>query len=101
MRDRNELHDTLEQILGGSNVYYQPPASVKMNFPAIVYSKNSIENTHADNSVYRQDISYEIVVIDKKPDSPAAEQISRLPKCRFNRHYISDNLHHDAFTLYL
>lgn len=101
MRDRNELHDTLEKILGSRNVYYQPPASVKMNFPAIVYSKSSIENSHADNLVYRQDISYEIVVIDKNPDSKATEIISRLPKCRFNRHYVTDNLHHDVFTLFL
>lgn len=101
MRDRNELHELLEQILGNSNVYYQPPASVKMNYPAIVYSKSDIQNSHADNQVYRQDISYEIIVIDKSPDSKAADTISRLSKCRFNRHYVADNLHHDAFTLFL
>lgn len=101
MRDRNELHELLEQILGSSNVYYQPPASVKMDYPAIVYSKSDIQNSHADNKVYRQDISYEIIVIDKSPDSKAADTISCLSKCRFNRHYVADNLHHDVFTLFL
>lgn len=101
MRDRNELHELLEQILGSSNVYYQPPASVKMDYPAIVYSKSDIQNSHADNKVYRQDISYEIIVIDKSPDSKAADTISGLSKCRFNRHYVADNLHHDVFTLFL
>lgn len=101
MRDRNELHDVLVKILGSESVYYQPPASVKMSYPAIVYSKGDIQNIHADNKVFRQDISYEITVISKSPDCNAAEKISQLSKCRFNRRYVADNLYHDVFTLFL
>mgnify|MGYP007062228553 CR=1 FL=1 len=101
MRDRNELHDLLVKILGSESVYYQPPASVKINYPTIIYSKSDIQNVHADNKVFRQDISYEITVISKSPDCNAAEKISRLSKCRFNRHYVADNLYHDVFTLFL
>lgn len=100
MADRVKLQAMLEDILGSRNVYFQPPSSIKMNFPAIVYSVNNIENIQADNAVYRQNKSYEIIVIDRTPDSAISEKISRLPLCRFNRHYVADNLNHDVFTLY-
>ena len=100
MATRLELQSKLEELLGSKNVYYQPPASVQMKYPAIVYSRNRIDNRHADDSVYKQAISYTVTVIDKKPDSNVVFEISKLPKCRFDRHYISDNLNHDTFTLY-
>lgn len=100
MASRLELHEVLCEILGSRNVYFQPPASVKMQYPAIVYSRSNIENTHADNTVYLQGWCYEIVVIDPNPDSEYVEKISKLPFCSFDRHYPSDNLNHDVFTLY-
>lgn len=100
MASRLELHEVLCEILGSRNVYFQPPASVKMQYPAIVYSRSNIENTHADNTVYLQGWCYEIVVIDANPDSEYVEKISKLPFCSFDRHYTSDNLNHDVFTLY-
>lgn len=100
MATRLELQTLLENILGSRNVYYQPPESVKMQYPAIVYFRNNIENTHANDSVYSQNICYEIIVIYKDPDSDIPINISKLPKCRFNRRYTSDNLYHDVFTLY-
>ena len=81
-------------------MYYQPPSSIRMSYPAIVYSRNNIDNYHADNSIYKQEKSYNIIVIDEDPDSDIVDKISKLPKCRFNSHYVSDNLNHDSFTLY-
>ena len=100
MASRLKLHEILCENLGSRNVYFQPPASVKMNYDAIVYSRKKIENTFADDSVYKQDHAYEVIVIYKDPDSEVPGKISRLPKCRFYRHYITDNLNHDVFTLY-
>lgn len=100
MASRLKLQTLLETLLGSRNVYYQPPESVKMSYPAIVYSRNSIDNTHANNAVYGQSLSYEITVIDKNPDSEIVTRVSRLPRCRFDRHFTSDNLNHDVFTLY-
>mgnify|MGYP006913124088 CR=1 FL=1 len=100
MASRLDLQTELEALLGSRNVYYQPPASVRMNYPAIVYSRSNIENRHADNRVYMQAYFYEVVVIDEDPDSEIVERVSQLPSCRFDRHYTSDNLNHDVFTLY-
>lgn len=100
MATRVDLQNVLEELLGSRNVYYQPPESLKMNYPAIVYARKTIDNSYANNSVYKQNYAYEITVIDKNPDSEIVNKISKLPTCRFDRHFKSDNLNHDVFTLY-
>ena len=100
MATRVDLQNVLEELLESRNVYYQPPESLKMNYPAIVYARKTIDNSYANNSVYKQNYAYEITVIDKNPDSEIVNKISKLPTCRFDRHFKSDNLNHDVFTLY-
>ena len=100
MATRVDLQNVLEELLGSRNVYYQPPESLKMNYPASVYARKTIDNSYANNSVYKQNYAYEITVIDKNPDSEIVNKVSKLPTCRFDRHFKSDNLNHDVFTLY-
>lgn len=103
---RLELHETLCDLVGiteadgDRHVYFQPPPSVKMKYPAIVYSRKNIENIHADDAVYLQKPCYELIVIDPNPECELVEKVSKLPYCRFDRHYTKDNLNHDAFTIY-
>lgn len=100
MDDRLELHEKLVEILGSRNVYYQPPESIKLNYPAIVYSRDNIRNTFANNEVYKQSHFYELTVIDYDPDSEIVSKLSELPGIKFNRHFTKDNLNHDVFTIY-
>ena len=100
MADRLNLQTLLETIMGNRNVYYQPPATVMMKYPAIVYSRNDIQNSHANNDVYSQTIAYSVTVIDKNPDSEIVKKGAKLRMCSFDRHYVKDNLNHDVFTLY-
>ena len=48
MASRLELQTKFENILGSRNVYFQPPASVQMRYPAIVYSRKNIEIRNED-----------------------------------------------------
>lgn len=100
MRSRLDLHEILCKALGSRNVYYQPPASIQMKYPAIVYSRGNIINRHANDVPYMQFSSYEVTVIDKDPESKIVNELLKLPYCSFNRHYTSNNLNHDVFTLY-
>lgn len=100
MSNRVELQHILEDILGSRNVYYEPPSNVRMKYPAIVYTRKRIDNLSADNSVFKQDTSYELTVIDQNPDSRIVYDISLLPKCRHISHFEQENLCHDTFTLY-
>lgn len=100
MGSRLELQTLLENILGSRNVYYQPPASVSMKYPAIVYSRNDIETIFADNNPYSLHHAYTITLIDSNPDSEYVNKIAMLPLCTYDRHYKADNLNHDVFNLY-
>ena len=100
MASRLELQSKLEELLDSGNVYYQPPSSIKMSYPAIKYSKNDIRSDFADDQAYQLQNCYEIIVIDKKPDNPVIDKLLALPYCSFNRHYSADNLNHYVLTLY-
>ena len=100
MATRLELQTKLEELLGSRNVYYQPPASKQMEYPAIKYSKSDIQSRFANGSAYSLLNCYEIIVIDRKPDNAVINKLLNLPYCSFDRHYTSDNLNHDVLTLY-
>lgn len=100
MDRRLELHEVLCDALGSRNVYFQPPASKVMQYPAIRYTLYDIDNVYADNNVYLQNTAYQIIVIDRDPDSEIVERVSKIPGIRYNRFYTADNLNHTVFILY-
>ena len=70
-----------------------------MNYPAIVYSRDSIGSKYANNNIYGTTIKYGIIVIDKNPDSLIPGKVALLPTAKHTANYISANLNHDTFTI--
>jgi len=99
MGSRLDLHNLLLSI-GGPNVYYQVPSSLTIKYPAIKYSVDRIENDHANDLVYHQEKSYSVTVMSTDADCDIVDKISRLPKCSFDRRFISDNIYHTIFNMY-
>lgn len=100
MGQRLELQGLLEMILGTRHVYFQPPANVQLQFPCIVYRRDSMETLFAGNLPYRHTKRYEVTVIDRDPESEIPDKIAALPMCLFSRAFTADNLNHDVFNLY-
>ncbi len=100
MGSRLELQTELETILGSRNVYFQPPETIKMAYPCIIYSRSSGDTQFANNKPYTFNIQYRILVVDKNPDSTIPDRIAQLPMCTFDRHYVTNNLNHDVFNIY-
>lgn len=113
MSNREEFRQQLREITGYKNFYYDPPESVKMSYPCIVYKRERLDRVNADNKPYRLNIRYQIMVIDKDPDNgsgidenenPIESVIEKLlygfQHIRHERHYVADNLHHDVFSVY-
>ena len=100
MRTQTDLQHLLEGLLGSRNVYFQPPENIKMEYPAIVYSRPRIDVKRANNNVYSTNNQYELIVIDKLPDNEVITKLLGIPYCTHTRSYKSDNLNHDVFTLY-
>ena len=100
MAPRLELQTILEEILGSSDVYFQPPANVQMNYPCIVYKRDDADTRFAGNKPYLHVKRYMVTVIDRNPDSGIPDKVAQQPMCLFNRNYAANGLHHDVFNLY-
>lgn len=103
---RAELHEALVGILGSENVYYDPPATVKMKYPCIVYSLAHMHNRSANNGpVYIRYDSYTVTFIAREPEQTrrdsVPERLLAMGGSVFDRDFTGDNLHHYVFTVYL
>ena len=99
-RTRLTLQTKLEDLLGSNHVYYQPPENLKMEYPAIRYSKSDEEDIYANNIKYLSMSVYDLIVIDKKPDNPVIKKLLELPYSEFDRHYVADSLNHDIIRIF-
>lgn len=97
---RLQLQSLLSEILGSGHVYFQPPATVQMKYPAIVYSRDALDTEFAGNNPYRHTQRYQVTVIAEDPDNDIRDRVAALPMCTFLRFFAADNLNHDVFTLY-
>jgi hypothetical protein len=101
MGDRLYLQTKFEEILGSRNVYFQPPASLLMKYPAIRYELKDFRNRSANNSTsYISSTGYECVLIMREPDTEYLQKLFKIPYCRFGRYYRAENLNHYTFTIY-
>lgn len=97
---RLALQDILEGILGSKYVYFQPPSTIRMTYPCIVYQRSNADTKFADNKPYLHRQRYTVTVIDKDPDSVIPDKVAELPECVYDRFFTSENLNHDVFSLY-
>lgn len=98
MAPQQELQDLLLTIV--PNVYFQPPASVQMEYPCIVYARDNADTKFAGNAPYRFTQRYAVTVIDRNPNSDVLKGVAALPMCTYNRYFAADDLNHDVFQLY-
>ena len=101
MPSRVELHEELCELLGSRNVYFQPPESLKMQYPCIRYSITGMPKLDANDKVYVKTCNtYMITVIDTDPDSDISNRIlTHFSMVRFDRAYTSNNLNHHVLTV--
>lgn len=100
MSSRSDLQALLVSVLGSNNVYFQPPKTVEMSYPCIVYHRDYAKTQFADDSPYRFTKRYQVTYIDRDPDSSVPDQLALLPMCTFDRFYTADNLNHDVYKLF-
>lgn len=101
MASRLKLQRELERLTGVQKVYFQPPESVKLVYPCIIYDFSKFDVNYADDAPYRIMSRYEVTVIDKDPDSSIPVDLLKSFKyVSSDRFFVSDNLNHWVFTLY-
>lgn len=100
MGTRLALHNVLLDILASDNVYFQPPATLKMLYPCIVYSRSRVDVKKADDITYKYVVGYTLTYIDPNPDGLILDKLLSLPMCSFSTNFKKDNLNHDVFNIY-
>lgn len=103
--NRLALHDifinileTKDQLL--SRVYFQPPTTVKMEYPCIIYKRVSRKDFFSNDRRYLGMQQYLVTVVDKNPDSLIPDKLLDLQYCSFSAHFVVDGLNHDVYKLY-
>ena len=101
MDSRIELQSNLEAVLGSRNVYFQPPESLKLKYPAIVYGLADIMTDKANNRNYIRKHRYTVTLIHTDPDNELKDSILDLfNNISFDRVYASDGLYHYVYDLF-
>lgn len=98
--DRLVLHDKLVEILGTTNVYYNPPENVTLKYPCILYNLTRLSVLYAADKSYSQKQGYTVTHIDAKSASDVPDKLLALPYTKFERTYKTQNLTHTVFTVY-
>ena len=100
IKTRLALQEKLEEIMGGKYVYFQPPASVSLKYPCIVYSLSNIKSSNADNIKYLKDYKYTITLIHNDPDNCLVDEILKLHYITLENSFATQGLYHYVYTLY-
>ena len=105
MDRRLQLQNLLKQVKGPEPedelpVYFQPKENVTMEYPCIVYQRDSADTLFAGNNPYRFTQRYQVTYIDLKPNSGVVEKLAGLPMCTYSRFFVADGLNHDVFTIF-
>lgn len=99
MGSRLDLHNKLLQFI--PNVYFQPPSDVQMVYPCVAYSKIEKINVFADDVRYLSKQGYQLMLIERVPDSGIADNIEGgFEYCTISQYYTVNNLNHTILTLY-
>lgn len=94
------LEDAMSDVGYTPHVYYQPPESIKLIYPCIVYSRDRFDTRYANNHIYKDMVQYNVTVMDKDPESPLVQRLRDLTYCEMANEFTTENLHHFVFTLY-
>ncbi len=99
MGTRLELHGELLEL--APHAYYDPPSSVKIQYPCFVYHLSRIKPQFADNRIYQKYPCYMVTYISPSvSDHKIDEFLDRFQYSRFDRTYTADELHHYVFEVF-
>lgn len=100
MGTRLSLHSKFVSLLGSEHVYFQPPESLRLVYPCILYVRDKIVTKKANNETYKYQTRYQVTFISKDPDSEIVDKLARFPHSAHSRFFVSEGLNHDVFDIY-
>ena len=100
--NRLELRDKLSAFMvecgETPKLYFQPPESVKLEYPCMIYHLKTLTSRKANDHPYHKTIAFDITYITRSPASTVPDRMLGEPLFAFDRYYTAENLHHYAYT---
>lgn len=102
MEGRLSLDDLFRKTFGDSvHYYFQPPTGTMLQYPALVYSLDTLQDRYSDNRVSKRHHVYAVVLVLRDPDNYLVDKLDELPYAHMSgKAYTVDNLYHYPFTIY-
>lgn len=108
------LIQELKDLLGTDEVYFQTSPDAGTNergeaylftgieYPCFIMERTTAYQPKANDKNYLFRPGYQVTYINRdEPDPEMLETVmNHFGNCHYDRHFISDNLHHDVFTIY-
>lgn len=98
-----DVRDKLYLVNNTQNVYYDPPDSIRMEYPCFRFESNNYNVTHADNKAYIKKPRWTVTYITRdveEIETIADQMLDIFQYCNFDTSFRSDNLEHAVFNLY-
>ena len=84
-----------------NNVYYQPPANLKMKYPAIVYSLDGLDVKRFDNTRLINKNCFSVTHIYRNESENLVEtMLKNFEYISFDNRSIVDGIYNDHYTIY-
>lgn len=100
MADRKDFHKKLEQAFG-CKCYFQPPETLKLTYPCVVYAFERFDTRRANNLNYIINERYKISFLHKDADNGTVKQVMRkFEKIAHVQHYITNGVYNDVYFIY-
>ena len=100
---RLAFHKQLSDVSGipSEHLYFQPPSTVKLNYPCIIYKNTGDWDIKADNLRYAAKTRIQAIVVTRDPDSDIPEKIlNGFFYSSADPDYTAENLYHHPITIY-
>lgn len=100
MGKRSDLHEKLRAYYG-TQIFFQPPETVKLRYPCLLYHLDSYDLQFADNKSYISKARYKMRYITKDPDDEKIQGVlNEFEMIKMDNFFTADNLNHYDYTLY-
>lgn len=101
MLKRVDIQEKFKFLLGSNNVYYQPPANLKMKYPAIVYSLDGLDVKRFDNTRLINKNCFSVTHIYRNESENLVEtMLKNFVYISFDNRSIVDGIYNDHYTIY-
>jgi len=94
---RAKLLSALSDCDEDAALYFQPPESVKLEYPCVIYRVATFTTSNADNIHYKKNVTFDVTYITRSSTSKVPSRMLEEPLMSFDRYYTAENLHHYSY----